>query len=632
MASSIRQRQEGFNQTAILFSLISLISACQHAPRPNVLIVTFDTTRADYIGSYGNAKIRTPALDQLAQAGVLFERALAPVPITLPSHTSLMTGKVPFTHGIRDNGLFVLADEQTTLAEILRQNGYHTAAAIGAYPLSAQFGLNQGFELFDEHLTASYEDLSGERVFPKQRLFFDERKAARVNEAILPWLEEHHQQPFFVWLHYFDPHHPHEPPPPYNHLYAHDLYAGEIAYADESLGTVLDQLKRLGVYDRTLIVFTSDHGEGRGEHNESTHSLLAYNATLHVPLIIKPPQSLTTAKLGQRIAHWVGLVDVLPTVLDLLDLPIPDDIQGVSLRPELEGETAAGTKHRPLYAETLSPRLSRNWGELRALVVDNYKYIHGPRPELYHLADDPHEIHDVLAEQPERTAQLRQALEAYLTEHAVAGLDSSVEIDPATIERLRALGYIQGSSEPVGPIDEVLRDDGDPPQDHAGRSSMYSHAKNLLFQRRGLEAREFIRELLKSDPDNAHYLELLVNAELQLGHSDEALAILNQLEQLDRLTDSPAAYPPLEKTLGDRRWYSRQPGRTRRRVRKIPGRRGDQRNRPGSVPAGQNSRAAQPVGRDLPFSEHRPQARSWLCPGSARPGRMARPTRRAGHG
>ena len=163
----------------ILFILISLLSACQRTPHTNVLIVTFDTTRADYIGSYGNTKIRTPVLDQLAQEGVLFERALAPVPITLPSHSSLMTGKVPFTHGIRDNGLFVLAEEQTTLAEILRQNGYRTAAAIGAYPLSAQFGLNQGFELFDDHLTASYEDLSGERVFPKQRLFFDERKAAR---------------------------------------------------------------------------------------------------------------------------------------------------------------------------------------------------------------------------------------------------------------------------------------------------------------------------------------------------------------------------------------------------------------------------------------------------------------------
>ena len=297
------------------------------------------------------------------------------------------------------------------------------------------------------------------------------------------------------------------------------------------------------MYDRTLIVFTSDHGEGRGEHDEATHSMLAYNSTLHVPLIIKPPQHLTTAQPGQRIPHWVGVVDVLPTVLDLLDLPIPDDIQGASLRPALEGKAGASTQHRPLYAETLSPRLSRNWGELRAFVLDDYKYIHGPRPELYHLATDPKELKDLLAEQPETAANLRSQLEAYLAEHAVAGLDSSVTLNAETLERLQALGYLHGAGERVGPIDEVLRDDGDPPQDHAGSTSMYSHAKGLLFQRRGLEAREFIRDLLESDPNNSHYLELLVNAELQLGHSDEALAIL------ERLADSPAAYPPLEKTL-----------------------------------------------------------------------------------
>ncbi len=501
-------------------------------------MVTFDTTRADHLGCYGHDGVRTPVLDALAGEGVLFEQAVVPIPITLPSHSSLMTGKVPFAHGVRDNGFFALGEEQTTLAEILSGEGYRTAAAIGSFPLTAQFGIGQGFELFDDHVTTRYEDLYGERVFPKERFFFDERKAARVNEAVLPWLEERHREPFFLWVHYFDPHHPHEPPAPYDQLYAHDLYLGEIAYADESLGTLLDQLKRLGVYERTLIVFTSDHGEGRGEHDESTHSLLLYESTLHVPLIVKAPDGLS----GERVARRVGTVDVLPTVLDLLGLPLPDDVQGRSLRPYLEGRGEA-PRPRGLYAETLSPRLTRNWGELRALFYEDYKYVHGPRPELYDLSRDPRELTDLMAERPEAAAGLRETLERYLAEHAVPGLDSSVDVDPETARRLAALGYLQGGGERVGPIDEVLRDDGDPPQDHAGTITVYSMAKNLLFQDRPLEAQEFIRGLLRTDPENPHYLELLANAELKLGRFDEALAILEGLER------SPSGYPPPEEVL-----------------------------------------------------------------------------------
>ncbi len=526
---------------AVLALLVALLCGCQRGPRWNVLVVTFDTTRADHLGCYGHDGVRTPVLDALAAAGVLFEQAVAPVPITLPSHSSLMTGKVPFAHGVRDNGLFALGDEQTTLAEILKAGGYRTAAAVGAFPLTARFGIGQGFELFDDHLTSRYEDLYGERAFPKDRFFFDERKAARVNDAVLPWLEEHHREPFFLWLHYFDPHFPHEPPTPYDQLYAHDPYLGEIAYADESLGTLLAELERLGAYDRTLIVFTSDHGEGRGEHDESTHSMLLYESTLHVPLIVKAPGGLS----GTRVAERAGTVDVLPTVLDLLGLPIPGDLQGESLRRHLEagGATSRSPRPRAYYAETLSPRLIRGWGELRALFAGDEKYVHGPRPELYDLSDDPRELTDLSAERPRDAAGLRGQLERYLAEHAVAGLDSSVAVDPETARRLAALGYLQGSGERVGPIDEVLRDDGDPPQDHAGTITLYSRAKNMLFQDRPLEAHEALRGLLLTDPDNPHYLELLASAELKLGRADRALAILEQLER------STSGYPPPEEIL-----------------------------------------------------------------------------------
>ncbi len=510
----------------IVLLTFALLAGCQRGERWNVLVVTFDTTRADHLGCYGHDGVRTPALDALASEGVLFEQAVAPAPITLPSHSSLMTGKVPFAHGVRDNGLFALGDEQTTLAEILRDAGYRTAAAVGSFPLTARFGIGQGFELFDDHLTGRYEDLYGERAFPKDRFFFDERKAARVNEAVLPWLEEHHRDPFFLWLHYFDPHHPHEPPPPYDQLYAHDLYLGEIAYADESLGTLLAELERLGALDRTLVVFTSDHGEGRGEHDESTHSMLLYESTLRVPLIVKVPGG----RAGERVARRVGTVDVVPTVLDLLGLAPPAGIQGRSLRPELEGGSGE-PRARAYYAETLSPRLSRNWGELRALFAGDVKYVHGPRPELFDLSADPRELTDLSADRPEVAATLRGQLERYLAEHAVEGLDSSVEVDPETARRLAALGYLQGDGERIGPLEETLREDGDPPQDHAGILTIYSQAKNLLFRDRPLEAHEFIRGLLLSDPDNPHYLVLLAHAELKLGRSEEALAILERLER-----------------------------------------------------------------------------------------------------
>ncbi|MEM7584512.1 MAG: sulfatase-like hydrolase/transferase [Acidobacteriota bacterium] len=494
-------------------------------------MVTFDTTRADHIACYGHDGVRTPTIDGLAEEGVLFEQAITPIPITLPSHSSLMTGKVPFVHGVRDNGLFALGEEQTTLAEILRKGQFRTAAAVASFPLTSEFGIDQGFELFDDRVTGRYEDLYGERVFPKDRFFFDERKAGRVNEAVLPWLEEHHAEPFFLWAHYFDPHEPHEPPPPYDQLYAHDPYLGEIAYADESLGTLLAELKRLGVYDRTLIVFTSDHGEGRGEHNEATHSHLLYESTLRVPLVIRVPGGLA----GERVTQRVGIIDVLPTVLDLLNLPEPEGIQGRSLLPLLEGR--GQTKPRDLYAETLSPRLSRNWGELRALFYQDLKYVHGPRSELFDLSADPKELADLTAERPEAVAGLRARLEQYLADHEVTGLDSSVDVAPETARRLAALGYLQGSGERVGPIEERLRSDGDPPQDHASTLTLYSQAKNLLFQDRPLEAHEFLLALLRTDPDNPHYLELLASAELKLGNADEALAIL------ERLKMSPTGYP-----------------------------------------------------------------------------------------
>lgn len=529
-------RLSSFDGAVALLCLTAF--GCQAPPpRWNVLLVSLDTTRADHIGCYGDEQARTPNIDALASRGVLFEDAVAPAPITLPSHSSLMTGKLPLAHGVRDNGLFVLGEQHQTMAESLRDRGYRTAAAIASYPLQARFGIGQGFELFDDHITASHEDLFGQKVFPKSRLYFDERQAGDVNEAIWPWLEEHHEEPFFLWLHYFDAHQPLEPPPPYDQIFAHDPYRGEIAYADESIGTVLQRLDDLGVRERTLVIVTADHGEGLGEHREATHSMLLYQSTLHVPLIIAAPQGVA----GGRVEERVSLVDVLPTVLELLEIEIPTGVQGRSLAHHLTGANAEPpSRQREVYAETLSPRLARNWGELRALFVGDHKYVHGPRPELYDLASDPREQHDLVAEQPEVASGLRVRLERFVRQHAVEGLDASTTLDDEGARQLQALGYLHTAGQSAGRLHEELRADGEPPQDHVDTISAYSQAKAEVFAGRLVAAKDLLLDLLDDDPDNPNYLEMLADLEMQAGRPTAALAVL------ERMIAVAAPHPPLQ--------------------------------------------------------------------------------------
>jgi len=523
----------GFVVTRALLCLLLLVpAACggrrgtePHARPWNVLLVTFDTTRADRIGCYGNERIDTPTLDGLARDGIRFARTLSAVPITAPSHSTILTGRYPIAHGVRDNGLFTLDQDQLTLAEILGSHGYESAAAIGAYPLTARFGLDQGFDLYDDHLTGIYENYSGQRVVPKERLFFDERRAAQVNEAILPWLEERSQdpdsKPFFAWVHYFDPHQPFEPPPPYAGLYADDLYDGEIAYADSRLGFLLDYLDKLGELDRTLIVMAADHGEGLGEHNEVTHAVLAYNSTLHVPLIIRPPGEVPAR--GTVVNSWVGTVDIVPTILDLLGFEVPDTVQGRSLVPLWSNEESPAGWDSHYYAENLSPRLTHGWGELRIVLDGRMKYIHGPEPELFDLETDPGEQHDLAHDRPDETEAMRNDLEGLLDRLSIAGVSSTDAVDPEVRRRLEALGYLQSTAATAEQvIVERLRSDGVTPRRRVGDINDVSAAKHLLFAGRSADALNYTRKLLRRAPDNPYYVELCVTALLGSGHIEEA--------------------------------------------------------------------------------------------------------------
>ena len=509
------------------------LGGCQRPEPWNVLLVTFDTTRADHLACYGHDGIRTPNVDALAAEGVLFEQAYAAAPVTTPSHSTILTGKYPIAHGVRDNGLFVLPDSQQTLAEILGEAGWATGAAIGAFPLVRKFGLDQGFDHYDDAINPPTDNFLADRSLPKSRLYFDERRAARVNEALDPWLEQHHADPFFAWVHYYDPHQPFDPPTPYDQLYAGRPYEGEIAYADEVFGQLLDRLRQLGVYDRTIVVLTADHGEGRGEHGELTHSVQIYNTTLHVPLIVHVPGT----EGGRRIGAPVSSVDIVPTVLDLLGLPIPDDVQGQSLAPILRGEAGAEgdetLARRPLYAETLAPRLGFGWGELRALMRGDRKLIYGPRPELYDLGADPDELHDLIDTETETAERMEAELARFLAENAAQDLDAAVEMDEETRQKLMALGYIGGGGGVGDVIVEELRRDGVPPQDRVGDISDLSLAKQLISNRQPLRAREVVARLLEGHAENPTYLEMMATVDLQLGRLDAALETIERVRGLE---------------------------------------------------------------------------------------------------
>jgi arylsulfatase A-like enzyme/Tfp pilus assembly protein PilF len=515
--------------TLLAFGVVfALVWQGQRARSWNVLLVTFDTTRADHIGSYGNSRIQTPTLDGLAASGLRFANAYTAVPITAPSHSTILTGRYPISHGVRDNGLFVLGKDQETLAEILHDHGYATGAAVGSFPITAHFGLNQGFDFFDDHLTGKNENYLGELAKSKERMFFDERRAAQVNEALLPWLREHSARPFFAWVHYFDAHQPFEPPPPYDQLYADDLYDGEIAYADSSLGFLINQLRDMGVLDNTLIVMVADHGEGLSEHNEVTHAVLAYNSTLHVPLIIRPPAGVVAP--GTVVEERVGTVDIVPTVLDLLGIPAPDNLQGRSLRSAWQaGGTPGGA---PLqYAENLSPHLAHGWGELRVLFDGNLKYIHGPRPELFDLALDPQESHNLVADRPDQARQLRDELSLFLEKHAVAGVSTTEHLSDQDRQRLESLGYLHSSGGGGETVGETLQDGGIAPQDKVGMLNDLSSAKHLIYKGRFEDALPYTKRLIAASPDSPMFLELHATALLGAGQIDDAWDIEQRLRE-----------------------------------------------------------------------------------------------------
>jgi arylsulfatase A-like enzyme/Flp pilus assembly protein TadD len=421
----------------------------------NVILVSVDTTRADHLGCYGHPKVRTPNIDRMAAEGVRFEECISSAPLTLPSHATMLTGSYPFVHGARDNGIFVIPDDNRTVAEIFKDAGYATHAEVAAIVLDAKYGVGQGFDTFGgvpppekkpamrQFAQDPWDVELGEgppEVAPVEPDVESDRKAGDVTRRGIEILTEEARlgRPFFLFLHYFDPHWPHEAPEPFAGQYE-DGYYSEIAYFDHEFGRLMDALRGLGLAGRTLVILTSDHGEGRGQHGEYTHSLLLYDTTLHVPLIMWCPGQVPA---GQVVEAQVRLLDLAPTIVDFTRLERTPQMQGTSLLPLLAGR--ALDPGLDCYSETMVPRNSLNYSPLRSLRADGWKYILSPRPELYDVGRDAIEVFDLSGSEPGRAAAMRQELRNLIADspEPPGGRGGYRALSQDNARVMAALGYI----------------------------------------------------------------------------------------------------------------------------------------------------------------------------------------------
>jgi arylsulfatase A-like enzyme/Tfp pilus assembly protein PilF len=423
--------------TGICLCTARLVSSAEPSAaekKPNLLLITLDTLRADYLSCNGSKKVHTPHLDRLARGGVNFTRARTSVPLTLPAHASIMTGNYPPVHGVRDNGTYRLPDEQLTLAEILDGQGYETAAFIGAFVLDHHFGLAQGFDVYDEGNWGNVNVLEGLAA---------ERSAEAVHDAFSNWLKARAGgRPFFAWVHLYDPHAPYTPPEPFRKRFADDPYAGEIAYTDAVVGKIIEDLESQKLLGSTLIAVVGDHGEGLGEHGEGTHSLLIYNSTIHVPMLLHFPGLIRS---GKTVEHLTRTIDLAPTILDYLRISQTVG-QGTSLRPLVEGKSP--DEEILAYSESLYPSLNLGWSELRGLEAGDYRFILAPRSELYDLTEDPGERTNHIDSNPTMGVRLERSLASLMESMSGSVGQARQAVDPQTQEMLRSLGYISTSHSP----------------------------------------------------------------------------------------------------------------------------------------------------------------------------------------
>jgi choline-sulfatase len=499
----------GWGRSILLLFCLALTACTPKSESPTaqlpegtpVLLISIDTLRADHLPAYGYQGVETPNLDALRREGVLFSNAYTPTPLTFPAHSSLLTGLLPAAHGVRDNVGYALDKEKIGrgelpfLPQILKGEGYATGGAVSAYVLQGKHGLRTGFDFYED----AVEMRANRGLGGLQRAGGDTLKAS------LDWLRGAAEKPFFFFFHIYEPHTPYTPPEPFASRYASSPYDGEIAAADAIIGELIAELKRLDAYDRSLIILLSDHGEGLNDHGEEEHGVLLYREAIHVPLLLKLPEGRLA---GATAEAPVELTDVVPTVLSLLGLPLPESLRGTSLMAALE----PGTPARRAYSETFYPRLHFGWSDLASLIDGRWHYIDGPDPELYDIVADPKETRNLLRDQRRVYAEMRQALQGYPRDLAPPSA-----VDEETRQAMIALGYVGSSG---GTADGPLPD----PKSRIGALADLKVGFRHSSQGEHAQAAAAFRRVLEVNPGMVDAWEFLARALQKLGDSDGALA------------------------------------------------------------------------------------------------------------
>jgi choline-sulfatase len=523
----------------LLWLTIWWMSAGLAAPvPPNVILITIDTTRADRMGFLGSKLGLTPNLDILAHDSAIFTHAYSQVPLTAPSHASILTGTYPQFHLVNDFQI-PLAPELPYAPEILRSHGYHTAAFVGAMVLDPQVGFARGFEHgFDTYDADFHQMRPGE-----DRYHSSERRGDEVVAHALAWLDQHPQSPFFMWVHLYDAHDPYDPPEPYKTKYASALYNGEIAYVDSAVGKFLARLRDRGLYNGAVIALMADHGEALGDHGEDTHGIFLYDETIHVPLVIKLPgadsaESHSADKPADKpIENRVELVDVLPTILQAVGIAVPTEVQGQSLLALITRKPApagnAGTTavseivvpDRPAYAETDYPQRSYGWSSLRSLRTGKYLYIKAPRQELYDQLTDPNAQHNLSSSSTAVTNTLAGQLDAFRKKTSSTREAPQVALDPTAQEKLASLGYVATDSNAAR---ADTKDSGADPKDKIEIANLNHRAFLLIEDHHYQEAVPLLQQLIAQDPNASLAYAQLGQCFLRLKQFSQAIPVLRE--------------------------------------------------------------------------------------------------------